>query len=1033
MMRRTYKGIIQRVQNALLLKRIIPALLLLLAGAGVYGGLESDNEMSRLLNRELLYVGQGVGILSYNLENVSRDLLYLAHQHDLIERVNTPDKDNLERLAEDLVNFSWSKGVYDQIRWLDTAGMERVRVDLSPDKPRITASDKLQDKHSRYYFIETMKLNPGDVFISPLDLNVEQGKVEYPLKPTIRMATPVADHAGVRLGILIFNYSAQNMLDNFTAITSGIRDHVSVLNREGYWLISPNSADEWGFMFNKEGLKLKSRSPTVWREIEHQQKGSLLNKDGLWVWSTVRPLDSNTEQPHQARVVAGKSDEYLWKVVARVNHEVVAELRCAVWEKILWITALLSAIICFSAWKLAGAEQAIRNIHAGLERQVSERTAQLDANVIDLQKVNRELETAQAHSSAVINALARIGEGLIVIDSDQKVRYMNQVMIDWFGDMTGEDCHTLADGRQSPWCCDQVKDAIEQEIAVCCLPARLNDRIFEIVATKFISGDTSTSIMQVVRDITERKKKEVLLQENQEKYQRLVENLGDKFVVFSQKPNAEEWTYASDSVTSVFGCAKEEITGGVSWINAIEWLPESLEQGLFHISRIRENKVEFIQHDMQFLHPDGELRTVRVSSHAVRDKAGKLLSINGILEDITEYEYITEKLAKAQQRAEAANEAKSEFLANMSHEIRTPMNAILGMSSLALETNLDSEQENYIEKVYTSAESLLGIINDILDFSKIEAGKLDIETVAFRLPKVFENFVNIIGMKASDKGLKLDIDIAADIPARLKGDPLRLGQILINLGNNAVKFTSQGGVKIGVELLEKQDEAVMLEFCVADTGIGMTPKQQSKLFQSFSQADSSITRKFGGTGLGLSISKKLVEMMGGTIRLESEAGQGSRFYFTLPFASCHGGGEWKEKKEKKEKITGGDFLNLRGAKIFLVEDNELNQELAKLLLCRKDIAVTVANNGLEALEALRIDTFDCVLMDIQMPVMDGYTACREIRKLPQYSDLPIIALTANVMASDREKSKDAGMNDHIGKPFNEKEMFTAMSKYIHKE
>ncbi|MCI5223768.1 MAG: PAS domain-containing sensor histidine kinase [Candidatus Electrothrix sp. AR4] len=739
--------------------------------------------------------------------------------------------------------------------------------------------------------------------------------------------------------------------------------------------------------------------------------------------------DAELISPSPLQRSVKRSGDYLWKVVSHINSEVISEIRFAIWKKIVSIIALLSSATCFIAWKLARTEQSIRTLNAGLERQVSERTAQLDARVVELKKVNNELETAQGRSYAIINALSRIGEGLIVIDSAGKVSYMNQVMIDWFGDMTGTDCCVLTDGQQTPWCCSHVRDAVEQEKSVCYLPTALNDRIFEIVATKFIDNDTGTSILQVVRDITDRKKKEVLLKENQEKYQCLVDNIGDKFVVFSQKPDAEKWTYVSDGVRSVFGCEKESITGDIEWTSVVDWLPESLEQARFHLSRIIENKVDSVQHDMQYFHPDGELRTIRLSSHPVRDKTGNLLSINGILEDVTVYDYITGKLAEAQRRAEAANKAKSEFLANMSHEIRTPMNAILGMSSLALETNLNPEQENFINKVYISAESLLGIINDILDFSKIEAGKLEIEKVPFRLPMVFENFVNIIGMKASEKGLKLDIDIAADIPDRLKGDPLRLGQVLINLGNNAVKFTAEGGVKINVELLEKRDEDVTLEFCVADTGIGMTSIQQSNLFQSFSQADSSITRKFGGTGLGLSISKKLVEMMDGTIRLESEAGLGARFYFTLPFTSSLGAGE---PEEEKSKITKKDFFNLRGTKVLLVEDNELNQELAKLLLCRKNIAVTVANNGLEALEALREDTFDCVLMDIQMPVMDGYTACREIRKLPQHKDLPVIALTANVMAVDREKSKDAGMNDHIGKPFNEEEMFLAMSRYINK-
>ncbi len=428
---------------------------------------------------------------------------------------------------------------------------------------------------------------------------------------------------------------------------------------------------------------------------------------------------------------------------------------------------------------------------------------------------------------------------------------------------------------------------------------------------------------------------------------------------------------------------------------------------------------------MQFIHPDGTERTIRVSSHPVHNEIGEILSIDGILEDITEHEFIIQKLAKSQRRAEAASQAKSEFLANMSHEIRTPMNAILGMSKLTLDSDLDPEQKNYITKVYYSAESLLGIINDILDFSKIEAGKLDIELVDFPLQDVLDNIINIIGLKAAEQGLGLDIEVAPNVPEILKGDPLRLGQILINLGNNAVKFTQQGGVNISVELVEQQGEQLRLLFCVSDTGIGMTPEQQDKLFQSFSQADSSTTRKYGGTGLGLSISKKLVEMMGGTIRVESKAGQGSRFYFTLQLEVGTVADLPQHLDEAEAHIS-----RLQGVRVLLVEDNILNQELAKILLSRQGMTVTVAGDGSEALKELESATFDCVLMDIQMPVMDGYTASRAIRRQPEFKNLPIIALTANVMAGDREKAREAGMDGFVGKPFKEDEMFAVMTRLI---
>ena len=435
---------------------------------------------------------------------------------------------------------------------------------------------------------------------------------------------------------------------------------------------------------------------------------------------------------------------------------------------------------------------------------------------------------------------------------------------------------------------------------------------------------------------------------------------------------------------------------------------------------------------------NGEIHWESASISPIRNEYGITTHYVAVKEDITERKLIAEELQRAKEAAEAGNRSKSEFLANMSHEIRTPLNAILGFSALALEAGLPPEQHDYLTRVNFAGSSLLRIINDILDLSKIEAGQLDVELVSFNLEELLKNTLALFQEQTKAKGVALEYILLDDIPPRIQGDPLRLGQVLTNLVGNAVKFTEKGSVQILVSLQGRLPEAGRLQFRVKDTGIGLTPKSLAGLFQPFTQADSSITRKFGGTGLGLSISKRLVELMGGSIQAESIQGEGSTFSFELPYSCAPVRATSRlafNRAATPETDTAGNDEAaelFRGIHLLLAEDNEVNCLLTTELLRRKGISVDVVTDGIKAVSRVLNEPsrYDMILMDIQMPGMDGCEATRKIRTDPRFKELPIIAVTAHAYSEEQQRCREAGMNEHLTKPLQAEALFSTIRKWL---
>ncbi len=552
---------------------------------------------------------------------------------------------------------------------------------------------------------------------------------------------------------------------------------------------------------------------------------------------------------------------------------------------------------------------------------------------------------------------------------------------------------------------------------------QIADRIYLLTITR----DKPTRLFYLFgMDITERKQAEEALKSSEERLKILFEFAPDAYYLSDLKGTFIDGNKAAEDL---LGYKKEEMIGKNFLKLKVLAVQELLKASKLLVKNVQGKATgpdEFILNRKDGSQVSVEIRTYPVQ---IKDKTVVL----GIARDITRRKKAEDALYQAKASAEAANRAKSEFLANMSHEIRTPMNGIMGMTDLALDAGPTPELQKYLSNIKISAQSLLKILNDILDFSKIEAEKIEMEAIPFQLHHIIHEIISVQTLQAREKNLELIFGISPDTPHHLIGDPGRLRQIIINLISNAIKFTKKGGIRLTVEEESRTHSRSMLHFTVSDTGIGIPKSKQKQIFQAFSQADGSTTRQYGGTGLGLSISSQLVKLMGGQIWVKSKPGKGSDFHFTVKLEINHI--QQEQINNKKQTITSQiSREQIQKYRILLAEDNLVNQMVAKRLLENQGHNITTARDGKEALGAFKKKSFDLVLMDIQMPGMDGFETTAAIRqrerKAKNSTRIPIIAMTAHVMKDDREKCMEAGMDGYISKPIDPESMMKTINRVV---